>query len=102
MALSVASSSCICSWPVAHGRQKVLEGRVLGERLGQARPSRTGRGSTTSAAPKRLAATMPAPYVMPPWVSVGPSSTTATRFPSIVAALERQRRAGRGSPRPAG
>ena len=43
-----------------------------------------GTGSTTSAAPKRRAATMPAPKVMPPCVSVGPSSTTATRLPSIV------------------
>ena len=36
-----------------------------------------------SAAPKRRAATTPAPKVMPPWVSVGPSSTTATRLPLI-------------------
>src|SRR4030065_1464540 len=46
-------------------------------------PTAKGRGSMISAAPYFLAATMPAPYFMPPWVRVGPSSMTRTRLPVI-------------------
>ena len=37
--------------------------------------------------PERVAAMTPAPNSMPPWVTVGPSSTTSTRFPAMRAAL---------------
>ncbi len=37
----------------------------------------------SSVAPNCRAACAPAPVDIPPWVSVGPSSTTSTRFPSI-------------------
>ena len=40
------------------------------------------RGSTILAAPACRAATTPAPYSIPPWVSVGPSSITRTRLPA--------------------
>ena len=46
-------------------------------------PTAHGLGSTRAAAPACRAATVPAPKDMPPWVKVGPSSTTRTRFPSI-------------------
>src|SRR4030042_3970939 len=46
-------------------------------------PTAKGRGSMISAAPYFLAATIPAPYVIPPWVRVGPSSMTRTRLPVI-------------------
>ena len=46
-------------------------------------PTALCRGSTISAAPKRLAATMAAPICISPWVKVGPSSMTRTRLPLI-------------------
>src|SRR6266545_7724105 len=45
-------------------------------------PTAYGLGSTKLVAPACLAATVPAPYGIPPWVSVGPSSTTRTRAPA--------------------
>ena len=46
-------------------------------------PTAYGCGSTISAAPARFAASHPAPKLIPPCVSVGPSSTTRARFPLI-------------------
>ena len=46
-------------------------------------PTANPRGSTISAAPARRAATTPAPRVISPCVSVGPSSITSTRVPAI-------------------
>ncbi len=48
-------------------------------------PTANGRGSMSSAAPNCLAATVPAPYFISPWVSVGPSSTTSTFLPLMAA-----------------
>lgn len=42
-------------------------------------PTAYGRGSSRSRAPAWRAATVPAPNGMPPWVTLGPSSTTSTR-----------------------
>jgi hypothetical protein len=43
-----------------------------------------GLGSTTCAAENFPAAAKPAPDDIPPWVMVGPSSTTSTFFPAII------------------
>ena len=46
-------------------------------------PTAKGRGSTSSEAPPAFAASTAAPYVISPWVSVGPSSIARTRLPAI-------------------
>ena len=55
--------------------------RVAAQRLGD-RADRVRARVDELAAPAFCAATAPAPNVIPPWVSVGPSSTTSTRLPA--------------------
>ena len=66
---------------VAHGRKDIGKVAVPGEGLDDTAHG-VGAGSTSSAAPYLLAAMVPAPYAMLPWVRVGPSSTTKTRLPA--------------------